>query len=284
MPEPLLHTALPAIALAGPTASGKTAGALALAAVLGKQGMPVDEMIGWLDNLLFTKYRSRFSRQYTLAITGALGKNRSTNHSIGGNIQDRRNPKDKFSQRFDAPGGTLDNTEVQTDTRSGDDYSFNLDYSADIGPGQLEMDLQWSHLLKFERTSGGSTDDFLGTHGNCDVTNCIGTPKDRVNFGTTWKQGAWSVSGVANYIAKMDNTDKRGGDYQAFYADGTPVKKISSFTTFDLSGRWNVTDMFELNASVQNVFDREYWSGVASYGAFSPGYPRTLQLSATVDF
>ena len=37
-------------------------------------------------------------------------------------------------------------------------------------------------------------------------------------------------------------------------------------------------------ATVQNVFDREYWSGVASYGAFSQGYPRTLQLSATVDF
>lgn len=33
---------LPAIALAGPTASGKTAGALALAAVLGKQGLPVE--------------------------------------------------------------------------------------------------------------------------------------------------------------------------------------------------------------------------------------------------
>lgn len=126
----------------------------------------------------------------------------------------------------------------------------------DIGPGQLEMDLQWSHLLKFERTSGGSTDDFLGTHGNCDVTNCIGTPKDRINFGTTWKQGPWSVSGVANYISSMDNTDKRGGKYQFFYFDGTPVKKISSFTTFDLSGRWAVTDEFELSASVENVFDR----------------------------
>jgi iron complex outermembrane receptor protein len=35
---------------------------------------------------------------------------------------------------------------------------------------------------------------------------------------------------------------------------------------------------------VQNVFDHEYWSGVASYGAFSQGSPRTLLLSATVDF
>jgi len=137
----------------------------------------------------------------------------------------------------------------------------------DIGPGQLEMDLQWSHVLKFERTEGDETVDYAGTHGNCDVTNCIGTPKDRVNFGTTWKQGAWSVSGVANYIAKMDNTDKRGGDYQAFYADGTPVTKISSFTTFDLSGRWNVTDMFELNASVQNVFDRIAPLDPTTYGS-----------------
>ena len=128
----------------------------------------------------------------------------------------------------------------------------------DIGPGQLEMDLQWSHVLKFERTGGATTDDYAGTHGNCDVTNCIGTPKDRINFGTTWKQGNWSVSGVANYISKMDNKDFRGpdGSYQFSYADGTDVTKISSFTTFDLSGRWNITEAFELNASVANVFDR----------------------------
>jgi len=126
----------------------------------------------------------------------------------------------------------------------------------EIGPGQLEMDLQWSHLLKLERTEGDTTVDYVGTHGNCDVTNCIGTPQDRVNFGTTWKQGDWSVSGVVNYISSIENKDRRGGDYQAFYADGSPVKKIASFTTFDLSGRWNITDAFELNASVQNVFDR----------------------------
>ncbi len=126
----------------------------------------------------------------------------------------------------------------------------------DIGPGQLELDAQWSHILKFERTEGDNTVDYVGTHGNCDVTNCIGTPQDRVNFGATWKQGVWSVSGVANYISSLENKDRRGGDYLAFYEDGTPVEKISSFTTFDLSGRWNVTEAFELNASVQNLFDR----------------------------
>ncbi|WP_303636275.1 MULTISPECIES: TonB-dependent receptor [Stenotrophomonas] len=137
----------------------------------------------------------------------------------------------------------------------------------DLGPGQLEMDLQWSHILKFERTEGDTTVDYVGTHGNCDVTNCIGTPQDKINFGTTWKQGPWSVSGVVNYIDSMDNKDRRGGDYLAFYEDGTPVEKISSFTTFDLSGRWNITDAFELNASVQNVFDRIAPLDPTTYGA-----------------
>ncbi len=58
---------------------------------------------------------------------------------LGASTQGRRNPKLKYSQRFDEPGGTLDNTEVQTDTRSGDDYSLNLDYSADVGPGKLGL-------------------------------------------------------------------------------------------------------------------------------------------------
>jgi len=135
-----------------------------------------------------------------------------------------------------------------------------------IGPGQLELDAQWSHLLKFERTGASGTVDYVGTHGNCDVTNCIGTPQDRINVGTTWKQGSWSVSGVVNYIDSIENKDSRGGSYLAFYADGSPVEKIASFTTFDLSGRWNVTDAFELNASVQNVFDRIAPLDPSTYG------------------
>ncbi|MCZ8166807.1 TonB-dependent receptor [Silanimonas sp.] len=59
---------------------------------------------------------------------------------VGANVQGRRNPKDKFSQRFDAPGGTLDNTEVQTDVRSGKDYAFNADYRVGVGEtGELHL-------------------------------------------------------------------------------------------------------------------------------------------------
>ncbi len=39
-----------------------------------------------------------------------------------------------------------------------------------------------------------------------------------------------------------------------------------------------------LRANVVNVFNRAYWSGVASYGTISQGVPRTLMLSASMDF
>src|SRR5690606_7342549 len=38
---------------------------------------------------------------------------------VGANVQGRRNPKEKHSTRYEEPGGDIDNTEVQTDTRNG---------------------------------------------------------------------------------------------------------------------------------------------------------------------
>lgn len=58
---------------------------------------------------------------------------------LGASVQDRRNPKNKFSQRFDEPDGTLQNTEVQTDVRDGRDYSFNAAYEVEVGGGKLDV-------------------------------------------------------------------------------------------------------------------------------------------------
>ena len=58
---------------------------------------------------------------------------------VGGNIQDRRNPKQKFSERYEEPGGELTDTEAQTDTRDGTDYSANLSYEMPVAGGTLEL-------------------------------------------------------------------------------------------------------------------------------------------------
>jgi outer membrane receptor protein involved in Fe transport len=58
---------------------------------------------------------------------------------VAANLQGRRSPKDKVSERYDEPGGTLDNVEVQTDLRDGTDYSFNANYQVPVFGGDLEL-------------------------------------------------------------------------------------------------------------------------------------------------
>ncbi|MEH6421301.1 TonB-dependent receptor [Pseudomonas sp. CGJS7] len=140
--------------------------------------------------------------------------------------------------------------------------------------GKLSLDLQWSHVSKFEREEeDGSKTEFAGTHGNCDVTNCIGTPKDKINFGATWEIGQFSLSGVANYISSFKNVRFEGGPCASRYADGSNAPgggcRIPSFTTFDLSGRWKAKDGVEVFGSIQNLTDRIAPLDPLTYGAIN---------------
>ncbi|MHC8327463.1 TonB-dependent siderophore receptor [Pseudomonas sp. LB1P83] len=105
----------------------------------------------------------------------------------------------------------------------------------------------------------------------------VGVPNVQANlwaeWDTPWVKGLTLTSG-AIYTASQ-------------YVNQANTQELDAWTRFDAGARFT-TRIAEhpttLRATVQNVFDREYWSGVASYGAFSQGSPRTLLLSATVDF
>ncbi|MBI1186331.1 MAG: outer membrane beta-barrel protein, partial [Alphaproteobacteria bacterium] len=86
---------------------------------------------------------------------GALGPGRAL---VGFNMQDRHNPKDKYSLRFDEPGGDIDNSEVQTDVRDGTDYSANFSYEADVGPGAFSIDGFFVHT---DRTQTENSIEFV---------------------------------------------------------------------------------------------------------------------------
>lgn len=105
----------------------------------------------------------------------------------------------------------------------------------------------------------------------------VGVPKVQANLWAEWDtpgiEGLTLTSG-AIYTARQ-------------YVDQANTQALDAWTRFDVGARY-ATRIAErpttFRATVQNVFDRAYWSGVASYGAFSQGAPRTLLLSATVDF
>ncbi len=143
--------------------------------------------------------------------------------------------------------------------------------------GKLTLSAVYTRLEKFERTEpNGTVLNFAGTHGNCDTTNCIGTPKDRINFGVTWERGPWQVNTLVNYIGSIrnvDDADQVGCNNKL--ADGTDAPagcKIASFTTVDLSLNWKPTKEIEVFGSIQNLFDRVAPLDPHTYGSvnFNP--------------
>src|SRR6185369_14594193 len=151
--------------------------------------------------------------------------------------------------------------------------------------GNLTGTLTWTHTDKYERTDAqGNKLSYAGTQGPIVLSAGAGTPKDRASFSLTWDRGPFAVTGVVNYIASIRLVDHKGeqaadngdgtvtdttngliypnnGDLNCAVFDtaGNPYGgcKLPSFTTFDLFGKWNPTKNWEINASIQNLFDKK---------------------------
>ena len=151
--------------------------------------------------------------------------------------------------------------------------------------GNLSANLNWTHVKKFERTlATGETFEYAGTHGPIVLSSGGGTPKDRATFTLTWDRGPFAITGALNYIGSIKYQDHKGemaidngdgtvtdpsnglvynsnGDLNCsvFTISGNPYNgcKLPSFYTFDLFGRWVPTKNWEVNLSIQNVFDKK---------------------------
>lgn len=73
----------------------------------------------------------------------------------------------------------------------------------------------------------------------------------------------------------------------AQYADAANLRRLPAWSTVDLGLRWRTEvagRATTLRAQVRNVANRHYWAGASTWGTLLVGAPRSLQLSATVDF
>ena len=159
----------------------------------------------------------------------------------------------------------------------GVDLEFRQGFSVGRVTGFV-LDAKWTHLTKWLRTEqDGSSRDFAGTHGNCDVTNCIGTPDDRVNFRLSYERDVWKVSANVNFRGNLENTffkdDPEGCASHFANGDDAPTGcELPSFTTVDLTMRWMARPKLEVFGSVQNLFDQIAPLDPLTYGAqaFNP--------------
>lgn len=127
--------------------------------------------------------------------------------------------------------------------------------------------------------------DKTGTD-DLDGNRVVGIPEYQANIGAEWEVP--QVSGLA--------LDSRVIYTGSTYADSANDLKLPSWTRVDIGARYlmqvNGKDL-TLRARVNNVFDRDYWASAGGYvganGTVGTGYlvlgtPRTVTLSATMDF
>ena len=139
--------------------------------------------------------------------------------------------------------------------------------------GRAMFGLTWTHVASWVRAESDTVRyQYAGTHGNCDTSNCAGTPKNKINLTGSWDIGNWNLSGVVNYRSDMKNVLFAGdlcASHLASGADAPNGCKLASFTTLDLSTRWNVSKHVQLYASINNVTDKVAPLDPLTYGGMS---------------
>ena len=140
--------------------------------------------------------------------------------------------------------------------------------------GRATIDLRWMHVNSWIRVdANGVRAQYAGTHGNCDTSNCIGTPRDKVNLVLGYDLGNWNVTGTVNYRGKMRNvlvdSDTVCASHLANGADAPDGCEIKSFTTLDLSVAWQAAKNLQIFGSVANVFDKVAPLDPLTYGTMS---------------
>lgn len=105
----------------------------------------------------------------------------------------------------------------------------------------------------------------------------VGVPTIQANIGGEWDTPF--VEGLT-LTANVIHTGKQ-------YVNTANTLEIPDWTRLDLGARYKAEFQqrpVTFRASVENVFNKDYWSGVASYSTIAQGAPLTFKLSMTTDF
>jgi iron complex outermembrane receptor protein len=176
------------------------------------------------------------------------------------------------------PGGILNGFVVfQNSNESltqGVDVELKHRWDLGGGWGRLNAALNWSHLFKQRVTQpDGTVFNYAGTHGDCHITNCIGTPKDRITASVAWDYNQWRLGANFNYRGSMSNREEATSPC---WSEGISLPagqqipgdcKIASFYTVDLFGTWKFGKNTEVFGTISNLFDKKPPFDPQTYGA-----------------
>ncbi|MFT4055429.1 MAG: TonB-dependent siderophore receptor [Novosphingobium sp.] len=103
-------------------------------------------------------------------------------------------------------------------------------------------------------------------------------PRKLLKLFTTYTLGDLTFGGGVNYRSKAysDGTNPVTSDAFRFEQGG--------YTLVSLMARYSVTDNFQLQGNVENLFDKKYYSQIGFYSQYRYGAPRNFTVSANYKF
>jgi iron complex outermembrane recepter protein len=259
-------------------------------------GLVFDSQHGTTATFDFFRFKRRneiLGADPTIAL-GNLSPTGTPSTNIAGVV-----PGSRIFYNADGEIGAIFQPYVNGNSTTTDGVDINLRHKFDLGSsGKLTANLDWTHTRSSKRIlDGGKEYEYAGTHGPYVLSSAAGTPKDKASFELAWDRGPLSVSGRINYVGAMRAVDNSSPGYDPtkaegntppasastpytcgiYYPNGSPAPsgcQIAAFTTFDLSGKYQVAKNLEINGSILNLFNKRAPWDPYTYGGvnYNPTY------------
>lgn len=152
------------------------------------------------------------------------------------------------------------------------DFKFSSwEWISEINATQI---FEWNLTL-----ADGTEQRFVGTHGPYVLSSGAGTPRTRGSWMNTALWGPLTVTGTLYYTSGMSLTapDIAPGCFSTNTITGDPFPAschYGSFTTFDLTGSYDINSHVSIYGSILNAFDRKPPFDPMNYAAlnYNPTY------------
>ena len=178
---------------------------------------------------------------------------------IGANIQDRYNPKIKFSERFDEPGGELDNVEAQTDTRDGTDYSVNGSYEVPLAGGDFSLSGVFVRTDRLESENSIEYAEGVRTDANTQTVNANNNDIQTDNYAVNARYDRAMAGGETRLRLGYAAIDDQQDEFE------------NEFTYDDDDLPFPDADVFESTLLDTSIEDTELSAGIAHERPFGQG-------------
>jgi iron complex outermembrane receptor protein len=183
---------------------------------------------------------------------------------------------------------------------SGVDINLKLRHRFE-GVGDFNSDFMLTYMNRYDLTVGGTTYRLAGTHGPILVSGDTGNPRTRIRWVNTLARGPWSLTGTINHIGSFNLTDPSfgindcvaglgigagAGAYANQLGNGIVPEgvscKVPSFTTLDLSARYDFGSHLSLQFSVLNALNKGAPADWGTYAGSGKPFNPTLHTRGAI--